>query len=155
MTLDLAPTDEGQPLPERAVLRLSRPGADEILVPLVKDGGAFRARVPAPTTGTWAVTVAAGLESDAAAPADLVVTPPQAERRDLRADREALAALATATNGHLADSVADLLADLPPDLRRTTLRERTESLWDGWWFLLAATLLFGLDWALRRWNRMP
>ncbi len=155
VTLDLAPSDEDQPLPERAVLRLTRPGAAEILVPLVKDGGAFRARVPAPTTGTWAVTVAAGLESDAAAPADLVVTPPQAERRDLRADREALVALATATTGHLADSVADLLANLPPDLRRTTLRERTESLWDGWWFLLAATLLFGLDWALRRWNRMP
>ena len=153
--LDLTPADESQALPERAVLRLSRPGANDVLVPLARDGAAFRGRVPAPAAGTWTVAVAAGLESDAATAADLVVTPPQAERRDLRADRDALVALATATNGHLADSVKGLLADLPPDLRRTTLRERTESLWDGWLLLLAATVLFGLDWALRRLNRMP
>ncbi len=161
VTLELSPVVEDQPLPERAVLRLTRPGAgsttgdSEVVVPLTRDGSAFRARIPAPAVGTWNVAVAAGLESDAAAPADLIVTPPEAERRDLRADRPALAALAKAANGHLADTVDGLLADLPKDLRRQAVRESTASMWDGWWFLIAATLLFGLDWALRRWNRMP
>ncbi|MCK6488467.1 MAG: hypothetical protein L6R48_09095 [Planctomycetes bacterium] len=149
-----------EPVPERAALRLRRTageggGASEIVVPLVREGGGFAARLPAPGAGTWTIEAADGPEPGRTAPAELVVAPPADERRDPRADRPALVAFTGALGGEVFDDPAALVAALPADLARSESRVALSGLWDTVWALLLLTALFATDWAIRRHQRMP
>ena len=47
------------------------------------------------------------------------------------------------------------MAALPADLRKSEDRSSDHGWWDTPWLVLAATVLLGLDWALRRLARLP
>jgi hypothetical protein len=93
--------------------------------------------------------------TDRVEPGELLVVPSEDERRDPRADRAALAALAAATGGQVFDTPDALLAALPRDLGRAESTTAERGLWDTWWALALVITLLGLDWAIRRRNRLP
>ena len=174
ITLSLSPLRPDAEIPDKAVARLvpsslpsstpapasERPDATptrrELLVPLVRDGDGFSARLAAPAAGTWEVELAAGPDLKAVETSDLLVVPSGAERRDLRADRQALSDWATAAGGTVTihDDVADLVAHLPKDLRHAEQHTAIHGLWDTWWAFALITALFAIDWSLRRSNRL-
>ncbi len=179
LTVSLAPLRPDAEIPDKAVARLVPSGAAEksaaaestvatgerpdvavtrreILVPLIRDGDGFSARLAAPAAGTWDVELAAGPDVKSVETSDLLVVPSGAERRDLRADRPALTAWAAAAGGTVTihDSVADLLAQLPKDLRHAEQHTAVHGLWDTWWALVLIVALFAIDWSLRRANRL-
>ncbi len=159
LLLSLAPLRADAEIPDKAVIRLA-PSGDlagrrDIIVPLVRDGDGFAARVAAPGPGSWDLQVVAGPDLSSVEDGDLLIVPSGAERRDPRADRAALEAWATACGGTVYDSPADLVAHLPLDLRRSTSHSAIGGLWDTPWALALAVMLFAIDWALRRWNRLP
>ena len=159
LLLSLAPLRTDAEIPDKAVIRLAPSGElagrREIIVPLVRDGDGFAARVAAPEPGSWDLQVVAGPDLTAVEDGDLLIVPPGAERRDPRADRAALDAWAAACGGAVYDSAAELVAHLPRDLRRSTSHTAVGGLWDTPWALALAVLLFALDWSLRRLNRLP
>lgn len=159
LLLSLAPLRSDAEIPDKAVIRLAPSGElaarREIIVPLVRDGDGFAARIAAPGPGSWDLQVVAGPDLTAVEDGDLLIVPPGAERRDPRADRAALDAWAAACGGVVYDSAAELVAHLPLDLRRSTSHTAVGGLWDTPWALALAVLLFSLDWATRRRNRLP
>lgn len=151
----LAPERAEEPVPDSASLRLVGPQGRELVVPLVREGGGFAARFPAPAAGAWSVAPAAGVDADRVDPAELAVAPPADERRDPRADPAALGAFAARCGGTVHTDPAALVAALPADLQRLDTRITTAGLWDTAWLLALVTLLFAIDWAARRWSRLP
>lgn len=141
--------------PEQASVRLSGPDGAELVVALTRRGRGFAGRLTAPAPGTWNVTAAAGVAADRVEPGELLVVPSEDERRDPRADRLALNALATATGGQVFDTADALLAALPRDLGRAESTTVERGLWDTWWALALVVILLGADWAIRRRNRLP
>ncbi len=141
--------------PEQASIRLSGPDGAELVVSLTRRGRGFAGRMTAPVPGTWTVTSASGVAADRVEPGELLVVPSENERRDPRADRAALAALAAATGGQVFDNAAALLAALPRDLGRADSTTAERGLWDTWWALAAVVTLLGADWSIRRRNRLP
>ena len=171
LTVSLSPLRPDAEIPAQVVARLvptgvptksserpdTTPVRREMLVPLVRDGDGFSARLAAPAAGTWDVELAAGPDLKAVETSDLLVVASGAERRDLRADRQALNDWANAAGGSVTihDDVADLLAHLPKDLRHAEQHTAMYGLWDTWWALLLIVCLFSLDWAIRRSHRLP
>lgn len=159
LLLSLAPLRADAEIPDKAVIRLSPSGETagrrELIVPLVRDGDGFTARIAAPGAGSWDLQVVSGPDLSSVEDGDLLVVPSGAERRDPRADRAALEAWAAACGGTVYDSAAELVAHLPLDLRRSTSHTAIGGLWDTGWALALAVLLFAIDWSLRRWNRLP
>ncbi len=159
LLLSLAPLRPDADIPDKAVARLmptgDAAGRRELLVPLARDGDGFAARLAAPGPGTWEVSIAAGPDLAAVEGSDLLVVPPGAERRDPRADIPALAGFATALGGSVHTTAADLVEHLATDLRTAETHASVSGLWDTLWALLLAVLLFGIDWAVRRMNRLP
>ena len=151
----LAPERPEELVPDAASLRLSGPGGRELIVPLVREGGGFSARFPAPAAGVWALSPAAGVDQDRAEPAELTVVPPADERRDPRADEAGLGTFAARTGGLMNRDAVALVAALPKDLQRLDVRTTTDGLWDTGYLLALITLLFAVDWALRRLSRLP
>jgi hypothetical protein len=141
--------------PEQASVRLSGPDGAELVVALTRRGRGFAGRLTAPAPGTWNVTAAAGVAADRVEAGELLVVPSEDERRDPRADRPALAALAATTGGQVFDSAEALLAALPRDLGRAESTTAERGLWDTWWALAVVIVLLGADWAIRRRNRLP
>ena len=170
ITVSLSPLRPDAEIPDKVVARLvpsttqtasaerpdTAPALREMLVPLVRDGDGFSARLAAPAAGTWEVQLAAGPDLKAIETSDLLVVPSGAERRDLRADRQALADWATAAGGTVTihDDVADLIAHLPKDLRHAEQHTAILGLWDTWWAFALIIALFAIDWSLRRANRL-
>lgn len=142
-------------VPEAASVRLAGPDGAELVVALTRRGKGFAGRIDAPAAGTWTVTTASGPAPAMVESGELLVVPSEDERRDVRADRPALAAFATALGGQVFDDPAKLLAALPEDLGRAESSTAERGLWDTWWMLAAAVALLGLDWAIRRHNRLP
>ncbi len=142
-------------LPEQASIRLSGPDGAELVVALTRRGRGFAGRLSAPAPGTWNATTAAGVAADRVEPGELLVVPSEDERRDPRADRPALAALAAATGGQVFDSADALFAALPRDLGHAESATAERGLWDTWWALALVVTLLGADWAIRRRNRLP
>lgn len=141
--------------PDQASIRLSGPDGAELVIALTRRGRGFAGRLTAPAPGTWNVTTAAGVATDRVEPGELLVVPSEDERRDPRADRAALVALAAATGGQVFDKPDALLAALPRDLGRAESTTAERGLWDTWWALALVVTLLGLDWAIRRRNRLP
>lgn len=170
LTVTLSPLRPDAEIPDKAVARLVPSGAPatsaerpetavarhELLVPLVRDGDGFTARLAAPTAGNWEIELAAGPDLKSVETSDLLVVPPGAERRDLRADRPGLAAWAAASGGTVAvyDNVDELIAHLPKDLRHAEQHTAMHGLWDTWWAMALIVALFAIDWSLRRANRL-
>jgi len=170
VTVSLSPLRPDAEIPDKVVARLvpanapaasserpdTAPVRREIFVPLVRDGDGFSARLAAPAAGTWEVELAAGPDLKAVETSDLLVVPSGAERRDLRADRQALSDWATAAGGTVTihDDVADLVAHLPKDLRHAEQHTAVHGLWDTWWAFALILTLFAIDWSLRRANRL-
>jgi hypothetical protein len=170
LTVSLSPLRPDADVPDQVVARLVPTGAAvtsserpdrtparrELMVPLVRDGDGFSARLAAPLTGTWDVELAAGPDLKTVETSDLLVVASGAERRDLRADRPALEAWSAAAGGMVTihDDVADVLAHLPKDLRHAEQHTAVHGLWDTWWALIVLISLFALDWALRRAHRL-
>ena len=170
LTVSLSPLRPDADVPDQVVARLvptgsavtsserpdRTPARRELMVPLVRDGDGFSARLAAPLAGTWDVELAAGPDLKAVETSDLLVVASGAERRDLRADRPALDAWAGAAGGMVTihDDVADVLAHLPKDLRHAEQHTAVHGLWDTWWALIVLISLFALDWALRRAHRL-
>ncbi|HYE04942.1 MAG TPA: hypothetical protein VEL07_05395 [Planctomycetota bacterium] len=141
---------------DRAVVRLAVPDGRELRVELLREENGFAAQVPAPMVGTWAVELIDGPNPPGTEPGELVVMPPTGEVRDPRADRAALVELARATgSGDIYSDAKALVADLPDkrQVREDVLPAR--GLWDNAWTLAALVTLLAIDWAIRRWNRLP
>lgn len=141
--------------PDQASVRLSGPDGSELVVALTRHGRGFSGRLAAPAAGTWSVGTAAGPAADRVEPGELLVVPSEDERRDPRADRPALQALAEATGGQVFSDPAALLAALPRDLGRAESTSTERGLWDTWLALAAVVALLALDWAIRRHHRLP
>lgn len=156
VALDLSPAPGVEvDVPEQASVRLSGPDGAELVVALTRRGRGFVGRLAAPVAGTWNVGVAAGPAADRVEPGELLIVPSEDERRDPRADRPALAALAEATGGQVFDDPAALLAALPRDLGKAESTSTERGLWDTWWALAAVVALLAIDWAIRRHHRLP
>ncbi len=161
LTIAADPTREDLEHPAAAAVRLRRiagPGATtaaELVIPLQADGDGLAARIAAPAIGTWAVEPARGLDSANAEDAELEVQPPLTEARDPRADHAALSRFAERTGARLFTDPDALLAALPTDLRQVEQEITTTSLWDRWWLIALVVSLLAIDWALRRWHRLP
>ena len=104
--------------------------------------------------GQWRVAVTNGLVPDDVRVLTLDVQEPAAERRDPRANPQALQYLATATGGAFTEDPAAFVAMLP-DLRRERMRTQQQAQWDRWWVLLFIVGLLSVDWAIRRNGRLP
>ena len=154
VALNLAPIGGGDNPPDAVTVRLKGPGGAERLVRLVREGKGFAARLPAPGPGGWELEIANGLDPRTVDSDQLLVLPPSDERRDPRADRIALGALASGTGGRVYDDAAKLVAELP-DLSRSESVSALTGWWDTTWALAAAILLFAIDWSIRRLNRLP
>jgi uncharacterized membrane protein len=156
VAIDLSPAPGVEvEVPDQASVRLSGPDGSELVVALTRRGRGFVGRVSAPTAGTWTAGVAAGPAPDRVEPGELLVVPSEDERRDPRADRIALQALADATGGQVFDDPAALLAALPRDLGRAESTSTERGLWDTWWALAAIVALLAIDWSIRRHYRLP
>ncbi len=157
VTLSLIPARTlADPGSDRAVVRLAGPDGRELRVELMREDKGFSAQVPAPMVGTWTVELIDGPNPPGTEPGELVVMPPTGEVRDPRADRAALVELARATgSGDIFSDAKALVAELP-DKRQ--VREDVlpaHGLWDNGWTLAALVALLAIDWAIRRWNRLP
>ncbi len=159
LVLSLAPLRPDAEVPTKAVARLiptgEAAGRREQLIPLVRDGDGFAARLATPAAGTWELAIAAGPDLATVETGDLLVVPASAERRDPRADRDALAAWASSLGGSVHDNAADLVAHLATDLRHSESHTAVSGLWDTGWALALIVTLLAIDWALRRLNRLP
>ena len=142
-------------IPEQASVRFTGPDRSEVVVALTRRGRGFTGRIAAPAPGTWTVGMAAGLPSDRVETGELLVVPSEDERRDPRADRPALDALAAAVGGQVFSDPAALLAALPGDFGQAESASLERGLWDTWWMLALVVGLLGLDWAIRRHHRLP
>ena len=145
----------GEDPPDQVTVRLVQTGKPEIPVALRRDADGLHARIAAPGPGSWTIEAVSGIDLAKAEPGELAVLASAIEIQDPRADREALKAFATACGARLWDSPEALVAALPPDLRKFEDRSEDHGWWDTPWLVLAATLLLGLDWALRRLARLP
>ena len=114
----------------------------------------FTLGIPAPAPGAWTLDVIAGLDPATVERDHVMVLPPSDERRDPRLDRAALDALATGTGGRVFTDAKTLVAALP-DLTRSEQLSAVRGWWDTIWALLLIVSLFAVDWAIRRWNRLP
>ena len=159
LLLALSPLRPDAEIPARAVARLvptgDVAGRRELVVPLARDGDGFAVRLAAPAPGTWELALAAGPDLAAVEGGDLLVVPSGAERRDPRADLPALMAFAAAMGGELYTSPEELAKQFSTDLRHSESQSALSGLWDTPWALALVVLLFALDWALRRWHRLP
>ena len=150
-TIALLPIGRQEARAETASVRLTGPGGVRV-VQLVRQGSGYSARVPAPIPGLWSVAAIGDLSAE---PTDLLITPPAAETRDPRVDLATARAVAEAGGGTFHTSLADLLAALPADLTSREPVSRSEGLWDTWWAFALLIALLAIDWAIRRWQRMP
>ena len=64
-------------------------------------------------------------------------------------------AFAAAMGGELYTSPEELAKHFTTDLRHSESRSALIGLWDTPWALALVVLFFALDWALRRWHRLP
>ncbi|MDA3959487.1 MAG: hypothetical protein PF961_01760 [Planctomycetota bacterium] len=152
-------------LPREITLRLQR-GDDELFHRLHRGDRqrSFLNTIPAPAPGEWKATVVDGLALDEVVPADLLVLPPRDELRDPRIDADALRELATTTGGRLillgdahkagVQPSAALVNSLPA-LDHQQATTQVEAVWDEWWVLCLLIVVLGIEWAVRRWFRLP
>lgn len=156
VAIDLSPAPGIEvEMPDQASVRLAGPDGSELVVALTRRGRGFVGRLAAPAAGTWTAGVASGPAADRVEPGELLVVPSEDERRDPRADRQSLQALAEATGGQVFTDADALLAALPQDLGRAESTSAERGLWDTWWALAAVVALLALDWAIRRHHRLP
>jgi hypothetical protein len=64
-------------------------------------------------------------------------------------------AFAAAMGGELYTSPEELAKRFSTDLRHSESHSALSGLWDTPWALALVVLCFALDWALRRWHRLP
>ncbi len=72
-------------------------------------------------------------------------------------DRAALTALAEQSHGgrYFEIDEAEALPDLIPDLHEEIpIRSRPTTLWDNWKMLMFLVTLLGVEWGVRKWNRL-
>jgi len=156
ITINLSPLGQPDSPPENVTVSLTGPGGAQQLVRLEHDGEGFSARITAPgPPGSWTLAVEGGIDERKVDPGELKVLAPEDELRDPRLDRPGLDAFATATGGKVFTSPATLVAALPRDLRKSDSVITLSGLWDSWWSLLLITLLFAIEWSLRRASRLP
>lgn len=143
--------------PDRATAALVAPDGRQVVVALTPDpdGGGFTARVPAPAAGAYRVIALDGPAAKEVEEGELEVVAPASEVRDPRADRAALTALARSTGGTVASDPAALVAALPDVSRDHVETLPPRGLWDTAWALALLVTLLAVDWAIRRWNRLP
>ncbi|MEK7414068.1 MAG: hypothetical protein AAB263_12205 [Planctomycetota bacterium] len=142
-------------IPETASVRLTGPDQAQFVFKLVRREKGFSTRIDAPTAGTWTVGIEDGPTANHVEPGELLVVASEDERRDPRADRTALDALARATGGQVFTDPAALMASLPIDLGKSESTTAERGLWDTAWTLILLISLLAVDWAIRRRNRLP
>ncbi|MBK6897871.1 MAG: hypothetical protein IPH09_00875 [bacterium] len=146
-------------------LREDAPDAPpQAFTPVAVPGAAGRGRVTLPpqAPGRYRLRpVAAGTDSALGPTREFAVVAARPEEAQVRQDRRRLRALAAAWGGHYVDgnapdaarALSGVLegADWSPAMveRRSEVR-----LARGWFLIVAATLLLGAEWAIRRWRGM-
>ncbi len=164
------PGEQRADLPDAVTVQLRGPGETRLKYRLLRVPGepAFAAEVPAPgQPGSWHLELIDGLPATDVRAGELVVLPSQRERRDPRADHEAMARLSAASGGRAAvwespepgtgaeaNAAARLIAALP-DLSHHEQSRHFIRLWDRFWVFMLVIGLLCVDWALRRANRLP
>ncbi|MCS6970581.1 MAG: hypothetical protein RMM29_01965 [Planctomycetota bacterium] len=141
--------------PEELTLRLSGPDDASLVVPAQRRGRGYSARLAAPAPGTWKISPASGLPSARVESGELTVLASDDERRDPRADPEALRAFAAALGGQVFTDPAALLAALPRDLAQSSAVVSQQGLWDTAWAFLLLLALLAAEWTIRRRQRLP
>lgn len=141
--------------PEALALRLSGPDGATLVVPALRHGRGFSARLAAPAPGAWKVAPAEGLPAERVEPGELTVLASDDERRDPRADPAALRAFAAALGGQATADPDALLAALPRDLAQHEVLTAQRGLWDTAGAFLLLLALLASDWAIRRAHRLP
>ena len=121
---------------------------------------AVHGRLIAPAPGRYRLIPIAPLSEADCDSIDLVVLPAEQELLDPRVDTAAMASLAERSGGQhwwLNDTpdAIQQLSDALPDLGSTRLSSRVITWWDHWlpWSIIVT--LLSIEWAIRRWRRLP
>ncbi len=147
VTVRLVPADHaGEPLPPQTLQRVPRDVS-------------YSNRFPAPGIGAWNLEMVAGFPPDKVSNGDMVVLAPRREVSDPRIDIAAMEEVAKGTGGRhfVIDDFADIDAAVAklPDLSDQHKESQIRPFWDNWIPLIIMVVLLGLEWSLRRGNRLP